>query len=132
VIQEIVARGATLREVFAEAALALFALAADPAKIADREIREVRAHGSSMEALLAHWIGECCYVCEIEGFGCRTIDFPVFEVQAQPGGEPMRLHALLRGEVDPQGRTSLALGEPRAFRLQKAESGYEASFSIAV
>jgi SHS2 domain-containing protein len=132
VIQEIVARGATLREVFIDAALALFALAANPGKVAEREVREIRAHGSSLQALLAHWIGECCYVGEIEGFECRAIEFAVFEVEARPGGEPMRLHALLRGDVDPEGSGNLALGEPGAFRLHKTDTGYEAGFSIDV
>src|SRR5207253_3966771 len=64
---EVVARGGTLPQAFIEAVLGLFALAVDPAAVDPREAREIRAHGASLEALLAHWIGECCYVREMEG-----------------------------------------------------------------
>lgn len=98
---EITAEGATLQEVFAEAALAVFAAAVDPASVGEGEVREVRAHGDSLKALLLHWIGECLYVHEVEGFACRRLDFAVFDT-GRAGGEPLRLHAFLRGEtMDP-------------------------------
>jgi SHS2 domain-containing protein len=97
-----VARGATLRHAFAEAVTALLALAADPTRVEPTAVREVRAHGSSPEALLAHWIAECSYVLDVEGFLCRSIDLAVFDVLPKPGAEPLRLHAYLRGEpIDP-------------------------------
>jgi SHS2 domain-containing protein len=97
-----VARGATLRHAFAEAVTALLALAADPTRVEPTEVREVRAHGSSPEALLAHWIAECSYVLDVEGFLCRSIDLAVFDVEPKPGAEPLRLHAYLHGEpIDP-------------------------------
>lgn len=99
---EIIVRGASLREAFVETVLALFARAVDPATVDSRETRETRAHGASLEALLAHWIGECAYVHEVEDFICAAIDLAVFDVQPQVGGEPLRLYAFLRGEtVDP-------------------------------
>jgi len=131
-IREVVVRGATLPEAFREAALALFALTVDPARVRDREIREVRAHGADHESLLAHWIGECCYVREIEGFGCCAIDFAVFEVEPAPGGERMRLHALLRGEVEPDGTTGLEPDTPRCFSLRQREELYEVRFQVEV
>ena len=96
--RDILVRGATLRDAFSEAALGVFALAVDPAAVRALDVREVRAHGPSLEALLARWIDECCYVHEIEGFVCHAIDFTVFDVDPKAGGEPMRLHAFLRGE----------------------------------
>ena len=96
------ARGTTLRQTFAEAVALLLALAADPATVESREVREVRAHGASPEALLAHWIGECCYVLDVEGFLCRSIDLAVFDIEPKTGAEPLRLHAFLHGEpIDP-------------------------------
>jgi hypothetical protein len=35
----------------------------------------------------------------VEGFVGRAIEFAVFSVGSAAGGEPMRLHAFLRGEV---------------------------------
>ena len=98
----LVGRGQTLPEAFASAALALFAQAVAPDLVEPREVREVRAHGQTLEGLLVHWIGECRYVHEIEGFVCRRIEVPVFDAETRGGSEPLRLHAILHGEeVDP-------------------------------
>ena len=121
---DIVARGATLQEAFTEAVLGVFALAADPAGVAAREVREVRAHGPSLPALLAHWIGECAYLQEIEDFVCHTIDLAVFETEPRAGGEPMRLHAFLHGEPRvSQGQRPAA--SSRDISIRPIADGYE-------
>src|SRR5215467_2952551 len=100
---ELDARGQSLPEAFGRIALMLFAAVVDPAAVRDVEVREVRAHGSGVSALLRQWLEECLYVHEVEGFACRAIDFAVFEATPRAGGEPVRLHALLRGEsLDPE------------------------------
>lgn len=92
----------TLPDAFARIALALFAAAVDPASVDETEVREVRAHGAGVPALLHRWLEECLYVHEVEGFACRSIEFAVFDASPAAGGEPVRLHAFLRGEpVDP-------------------------------
>jgi len=121
---DIVARGATLQEAFTEAVLSVFALAADPAGVAAREVREVRAHGPSLPALLAHWIGECAYLQEIEDFACHTIDLAVFETEPRAGGEPMRLHAFLHGETRVSQGQRLA-GSSREISIRPVADGYE-------
>jgi SHS2 domain-containing protein len=83
---------------FAQAALTIGAEAFDPEAIEEREVREVRAHGPTPEALFVHWINECLYVHEVEGFAWRRIDFAVFDTEPRAGAEPMRLHSLLHGE----------------------------------
>jgi protein archease len=99
---ELTATGATLAEAFARIALGLFAVAIDPATVGDGDTREVRAHGAGLPALLHAWLQECLYVHEVEGFACRAIEFAVFETAPSPGGEALRLHAILRGEeIDP-------------------------------
>jgi len=95
---ELDARGPSLPEAFGRIALMLFAAVVDPAEVGDVEVREVRAHGGGLSALLRQWLEECLYVHEVEGFACRAIDFAVFEATPRAGGEPVRLHALLRGE----------------------------------
>ena len=132
--REIRVQGATLREAFAEAALRVFALAVDPALVRPREVREVRAHGSSLGALLGQWIAECSYVHEIEGFVCHAIEFAVFDVEPGPGGEPMRLHAFLRGEAVSAER--LQLGEARPVVIARENpigataDGYEIHLTV--
>ena len=130
-----VTRAGTLRQAFIEAVLGLFALAVDPAVVDPREAREIRAHGASLEALLAHWIGECCYVHEMEGFVCHRIDFAVFDVEPKVGGEPLRLYAYLHGEeMDPARRRPAGAIKPVASRditIRPVVDGYEIRLTLA-
>jgi protein archease len=87
----LLARGDSLGEMLAQAALGLFALIADPAGVEARDVREVRAHAASPEGLLVAWLNECLYVHEVEGFVARR-------VEPRAGGEPFRLHGILHGE----------------------------------
>ena len=99
---ELVVEARTLPDTFARIALALFAAAVDPASVDEAEVREVRAHGAGVPALLRRWLEECLYIHAVEGFACRSIEFAVFDAAPTAGGEPLRLHAFLRGEpVEP-------------------------------
>jgi SHS2 domain-containing protein len=94
--------GPTVADAFRQTVLGVFALLAEPDAVEERDVREVRAHGSTLEALLASWINECLYVHEVEGFVARDLAFAAFQAEPLAGGEPLRLHAALRGEeVDP-------------------------------
>jgi SHS2 domain-containing protein len=95
---ELAVEARTLPDAFARIALALFAAVVDPASVEEAEVREVRAHGPGVPALLRRWLEECLYVHEVEGFACRSIEFVVFDAAPAAGGEPLRLHAFLRGE----------------------------------
>jgi len=99
----VVGRGATLPEAFAQVALGIFALVADPASVEERDAREVRAHGTAPERLLVNWLNECLYVMDVEGFVARRVEFSMFALDAgAPGGEPLRLYSRLHGEdLDP-------------------------------
>lgn len=99
---ELAVEARTLPDAFSRIALDLLAVAVDPASVGEVEVREVRAHGASTSALLRRWLEECLYVHEVEGFACRSIEFVVFDAVPTGGGEPLRLHAFLRGEpVEP-------------------------------
>jgi len=95
----VVGRGASLPEAFAQVALGVFALLADPASVEERDAREIRAHGTVPETLLVNWLNECLYVLDVEGFIPRRIEFTVFALDtAAAGGEPLRLYCRLHGE----------------------------------
>lgn len=99
---ELAVEARTLPDAFGQIALSLFAAAVDPSSVDEAEVREVRAHGAGVAALLRRWLEECLYVHEVEGFACRSIEFVVFDAASTAGGEPFRLHAFLRGErVEP-------------------------------
>jgi SHS2 domain-containing protein len=87
--------GERAEDAFAQAALGTLALVVDPAEVAVREGREVRAQGETDEALLVNWINECLYVHEIEGFVAHDV-----EVDAFGSGT---IHGVLSGEeFDPK------------------------------
>jgi SHS2 domain-containing protein len=97
----LLARGPALRDVFASAALGMFALMAGPPG-EEREVREVRAHADSLEGLLVNWLGECLYVHDVEGFAAGRVEFAALDEEPRAGGEPYRLHGFLHGEeIDP-------------------------------
>ena len=126
-------RAATMPLAFAQAALAIGAGAFDPEAIEEREVREVRAHGPTAEALFAHWINECLYVHEVEGFAWRRIDFAVFDAHSRAGAEPMRLHSFLHGESlgpgGPPPRGTLASISPGAVSLRALGDEFELSIA---
>jgi SHS2 domain-containing protein len=132
----VAAAGSTLREAFANAALAVLGLAVDPAGVTEREIREVRAHGTTPEGLLIQWISECLYVHEVEAFVARRIDFVVFDTEPKPGGEPLRLHGFLHGEeLDPARHRVMTLikgSPPRSVSIQAGVAGFEITLEVAV
>jgi SHS2 domain-containing protein len=124
---DLVARGTTLREAFAQASLAVLGQAVDPAAVEPRDVREVRAHGATPEALLRTWIAECCYVHELESFACHAIDWAVFDAEAGVGGEPLRVHGFLRGEEIDTARhgASGTIRVPRGISIDRTPEGYE-------
>ena len=82
--------GASRAEAFAQTALGVFALIVAPEEVVEREHREVRAQGDSVERLLVAWINECLYVHEIEGFVVRRIEVDRCTETV--------VHGMLRGE----------------------------------
>jgi SHS2 domain-containing protein len=132
----VAAAGSTLREAFANAALAVLGLLVDPATVGEREVREVRAHGTTPEALLIQWVSECLYIHEVEGFVSRRIDFAVFDAEPKAGGEPLRLHGFLHGEqMDPaRHKIKMAIkeGPPHSVSIQCQAAGFEIALEMAV
>jgi SHS2 domain-containing protein len=119
---ELRAMGASLPEAFTRIALELFAAAVDPTTVEERDVREVRAHGGGVAALLQAWLQECLYVHEVEGFACGAIEFVVFEAAPGVGGETVRLHALLKGEeIDPARHRVRPIRNVLASELTPAE-----------
>lgn len=84
--------GPTRAEAFAQAALGVLALVADPSTVAPREAREVRAQADGPETLLAAWIDECLYVHEIEAFVVSRVEVTACSdtvVHGRLYGEPL-------------------------------------------
>ena len=68
------AYGATLEELFANAALAMLSLACELEGIAERQQRELEATGADTEALLFAWLAEILAVADAEQLVFRRVD----------------------------------------------------------
>ncbi|HXG41636.1 MAG TPA: archease [Dehalococcoidia bacterium] len=90
----VVARGRTLEELFANAALAMSHLVADLDGVAERERQELSAEGQDWESLLVRWLNELLYWLDAKNMLFRR--FQVDELA------PYRLRAVAWGErLDP-------------------------------
>ena len=69
-----IARGATLGEVFANAAKGMFALMVDLERVAEREERRVEVTADDAEGLLVNWLAELLYISEVDGLVFRRFD----------------------------------------------------------
>jgi SHS2 domain-containing protein len=132
----VIGRGATAAEAFVQSALGVFALIVELAGVEERERREVRAHGESLESLLVAWINECLYVHDVEGFVARRVVLEVFESIPGAGGEPLRLHSVLHGEeVDPSRHrlgTVVKAATMHHVSARPTESGFETRLVLDV
>jgi SHS2 domain-containing protein len=72
------AYGATLKELFENAALALFSLTCDPAAVREAESREIEASGSDKETLLYAWLAELLAIAEAERIVFRRAEVTTF------------------------------------------------------
>lgn len=89
------ASGATLEELFAEAASGLLEIIAGTPQVVAREERRVTVTAGDTGELLVHWLNEILYLFESQGF--LPLDFEVEEIRMN------RLRARVRGETfDPQ------------------------------
>ncbi|MCL5745181.1 MAG: archease, partial [Acidobacteria bacterium] len=66
-----VAYGNTFGELLENAALAMMSLACEPEGIAERERREIHAHGADNESLLFAWLAEILGLADAEGLALR-------------------------------------------------------------
>lgn len=132
------ASGATLPDAFADAALRVLAHALDRSGdvlsgIEESEIREVRAHGVTRQALFAHFLDECLYVHDVEGFVWRRVDFAVFDAEPRAGGESMRLHAFLYGQSRPTEESGAGVPGPfpaSAISISAGGPGFEIAIGL--
>ncbi len=68
------AYGATLEELFTNAALAMLSLGCELAGIQERERRELAATGADLEALLYAWLAEILAIADAESLVFRRVE----------------------------------------------------------
>jgi SHS2 domain-containing protein len=82
--------GTTLRELFANAAYAMFSIITDMEKIQETSIQPVEVESQNYEELLVEWLRELLYLCSV-----KEKLFRRFEIEEL---EETRLKALCHGE----------------------------------
>ena len=98
----ITAYGATLEELFANAALGMFSIVGDPGKVSPRETREVDVRAQGRESLLAAFLSELLYLFEVERFvthDAQVTKVSDTEVTATARGEAIGPHHDLYTEI---------------------------------
>jgi SHS2 domain-containing protein len=102
--------GATLGEAFEQAALALTAVIANPAKIAAIAAVNVECEAPDVEVLFADWLNALIYEMATRGmlFGRFDVTMGERSMRATAWGEPVD-RARHRPAVEPKGATYTAL-----------------------
>jgi len=96
------AYGATLEELFANAALAMLSLACELAGVEERERRELEASGADKEALLFAWLAEILAVADAEQLVFRRVE--VTALASPETGGTGRVRGIAYGETFDKAR----------------------------
>jgi SHS2 domain-containing protein len=94
---EVEARGGP--ELFAEAALALYATVCDLERVRERRTWELAGEADDVEALLVDWLNGVIFLFEAEAAVCRRVEFPAWSETAY--------RAVLHGELADPARHAL-------------------------
>ncbi|HXZ10830.1 MAG TPA: archease [Candidatus Sulfotelmatobacter sp.] len=90
------AYGATLKELFENAALALCSLACEPEKIEERLEREICVRGADIESLLFAWLAEILAIADGEQLVLRRVS--ATELRKPPPGVAGMARGIAYGE----------------------------------
>ena len=115
--------GATLEELFCNAAYALFDTIVDIARVQPIQERELSIVGDDDELLLMNWLRGLLYLCAVEGEVYREFDIRSLETG--------KLNAVIRGEpLDKQRhdfKTELKAVTYHQFQLSQEADGWTAT-----
>jgi SHS2 domain-containing protein len=118
----VLARGPTLPEAFAQAALGMYAVMVEPGSVEEHDSRAVEVRGTDLEHLLERWLLELLFLTESEG-----LLFSRFEVALADGDT---LRGTAHGEPIDTARHALGAEVKAVTRHQltvrAVDGGYEA------
>ncbi|MFQ6019390.1 MAG: archease [Dehalococcoidia bacterium] len=106
----IVVHGATLADLFSNAALGMFALMADLAGVEERSERSVELEGSDWGGLLVKWLSELLFFLDAEELLLSRFQIDRLEPFDSAQGRLYRLKARAYGEPIDRGRHQLRFG----------------------
>ena len=131
-----IAYGATLVELFQNAALAMLALACSPEGIEERERREIAASANSEESLLYAWLAEILATADAEQLVLRRAEVTHL-VAAEPRSKaPLEVRGIVYGEKFDRTRhaagTYIKAVTYHQFRLERTPDGWRAQVFLDV
>ena len=111
------AHGATLPDLFVNAALGMYSLVADLSSVSPTVERTLQVKGVDAEALLVNWLNELVYHTEMHGEV-----FCLFDVESF---EPTRLAATVRGGRGGELKEQIKAVTFHNMRIEATDQGYE-------
>ena len=124
----IIAYGADVKEVFANAALALFSLITDPRRVEEKLHIDIRVSSQDRESLLVEWLNELIY-----SFDVKHVLLKRFEINSLTDNQ---LEATCYGEDFNPAKHKIKIGVKAAtyhmLRLDKDDNGYKAQIIFDV
>jgi SHS2 domain-containing protein len=123
------AYGATLEELFQNAALALMSLAGELDAVEERERREIEAAGRDKESLLYAWLAEILAIADAEHLVFRRVE--VMQLEAgREGTAEWRVRGSVFGEAYDKtrhrARTYIKAVTYHQFQVEKTAEGWRA------
>ncbi|HEV3220026.1 MAG TPA: archease [Candidatus Acidoferrales bacterium] len=120
------AYGATLEELFANAALAMISIGGDAERVREQERREIDVRGEDAEQLLYAWLAEILAVTDAERLAVRRAE--VTELVTRPGEG--RVCGVVFGEAYDRARhqsgVSIKAVTYHQFAIDRTEAGWRA------
>ncbi len=130
------AYGATLKELFENAALAMLSLGCALDHIEEREQREVAANGSDIEALLYAWLADILAVADAEQLVFRRVEIKRLHLGKANGEGEGEVHGTARGEKFDKARhaanTYIKAVTYHQLRVEQTSDGWHAQVFLDV
>ena len=118
------AQGRDLRELFASAAQAMFAIQGPPSGEPATLVREIEVQGLDRETLLVNWLNELLYQQEAHGEGYER--FEIVEISEQ------QLRARIHGHPEAAPRRIIKAATFHNLQIKTGPNGWEATVVVDV
>jgi SHS2 domain-containing protein len=126
-------RGATLRDLFVNAAKAMYSLVVDLSALPLTEQRTVEAEGVSIEGMLVKWLNELLYITEMEHLAFSRFHIEALEEPGDPAqGTFGRLVARVEGGPSGELRKYIKAATYYGLDVQRDAEGYVAEIVFDV
>lgn len=125
--------GATLPDLFANAARAMYSLVVDLAALPVAEERRVEVEGVSIEGMLIKWLNELLYITEMEHLAFSRFHIDVLDVPGDPPEGPIgRLVAQVEGGPARELRKYIKAATYHGLSVRRDADGYIAEIVFDV